>query len=106
MISEAVEQVESLVAEFEQLQREALLANPLLDFDKLLLMRRVPHGDPRRPHGTGYGVGEYIGLPRQSSKCNPNIDQPFDWDNEIAVLSPVTGRGCDHDRSTNHPAGG
>ena len=46
------------------------------------------------PHGTGYGVGEYIGLPRQSSKCHPNIDHPFDWDNEIAVLSPVTGDGA------------
>jgi len=83
----------ALVADFDRLQQEALLANPLLDFDRLLLIRRVPHGDPRRPHGRGYGVGEYIGLPRQSSKCNPNIEQPFDWDNEIAVLSPVRPEG-------------
>ena len=74
---------------FDRLQREALLANPLLDFDRLLLIRRQPHGDPRRQEGTGYGVGEYIGLPRQSSKCNPGIEEPFNWDNEIAVLQPV-----------------
>ena len=87
------ERVAWLVKQFDQLQREALLANPRLDFDQLLLIRRVPHGDPRRPQGTGYGVGEYIGLPRQSSKCNPNIDQPFAWQNEIAVLSPVRPDG-------------
>ncbi|MBC8874758.1 MAG: SUMF1/EgtB/PvdO family nonheme iron enzyme [Planctomycetes bacterium] len=87
------ERVDSLVGQFDELQREALMANPHLDFDKLLLIRRVPHGDPRRPHGRGYGVGEYIGLPRQSSKCNPNIEQPFQWDNEIAVLSLVSRDG-------------
>ena len=94
------ERVETLVRQFDQLQSEALLANPDLDFDRLLLIRRVPHGDPRRPQGTGYGVAEYIGLPRQSSKCNPNIERPFDWDNEIAVLSPVRPDGqSDHDLS-------
>ena len=72
-----LENVVSLVEGFDRLRREALLANPLLDFDRLLLIKRVPHGDPRRPHGTGYGVGEYIGLPRQSSKCHPNIDRRF-----------------------------
>jgi len=87
------ERVVVLVARFDQLQREALTANPALDFDQLLLIRRVPHGDPRRPHGRGYGVGEYIGLPRQSSKCNPNIEQPFKWDNDIAVLSPLSPEG-------------
>jgi formylglycine-generating enzyme required for sulfatase activity/cytochrome c553 len=85
---EGAEKVERLLADFDGLQREALLANPLLDFDRLLLIRRKPHGDPRMPIGTGYGVGEYIGLPRQSSKCNPGIERPLDWDNEIAALSP------------------
>ena len=47
------------------------MANPLLDFDRLLLIRRKPHGDPRRPDGHRLRLGEYIGLPRQSSKCNP-----------------------------------
>ena len=88
-----LERAVALVAEFDRLKEEALLTNPLLDFDRLLVIRRVPHGDPRRPHGTGYGVGEYIGLPRQSSKCNPNIEQPLDWENEIAMLSPVRPEG-------------
>jgi formylglycine-generating enzyme required for sulfatase activity len=87
------ERVEALVADFDRLQREALLASPLLDFDRLVLIQRKPDGDARRPDGTGYGLGEYIGLPRQSSKHNPGIDRPFDWDNEIAVLSPVRPEG-------------
>jgi len=87
------ERAEALVSDFDRLQREALLASPLLDFDRLVLVRRKPDGDARRPDGTGYGLGEYIGLPRQSSKCNPGIDRPFDWDNEIAVLSPVRPEG-------------
>ena len=49
------------------LKREALLANPLLDFDKLLLIKRVPIGDPRRPKGDGKGLGKFLGLPQQSS---------------------------------------
>ncbi len=87
------ERIEKLVADFRTLQREALLANPLLDFEQLLLIRRTPHGDPRMPHGTGYSLGEYIGLPRQTSKHNPDIDEHFNWDNEIAVLSPVRPEG-------------
>ncbi len=88
-----MERVAALVADFDRLQREALLANPLLDFDRLLVIRRKPDGDPRRAEGTGYGVGEYIGLPRQSSKCNPGIEKPFDWDNELALLQPVRPEG-------------
>jgi len=88
-----LEKLAALVAEFDALKREALLANPLLDFDRLVLIRRRPDGDPRRAEGTGFGVGEYIGLPRQSSKCNPGIDKPFDWDNQIAVLQPVRPEG-------------
>ncbi len=58
-----------------------------------MLVRRVPHGDPRRAMGRGYGVSEYLGYPRQSSKCNPGIEQPRNWDNEICVLSPVAPSG-------------
>ncbi len=87
------ERVAKLTADFDRLKSEALLANPLLDFKHLFVIRRVPHGDPRRAAGRGYGVGEYIGTPRQSSKCNPNIEEPFSWENEIAVLSPVRPSG-------------
>ncbi len=87
------EAVTRLVDDYDQLKREALLANPLLDFQRLLLVKRIPNGDPRRALGTGYLHGEYLGLPRQSSKCHPGIERPFDWDNEIAVLSPVGPKG-------------
>jgi formylglycine-generating enzyme required for sulfatase activity len=83
----------SLVADFDRLERESLLANPLLDFDRLLLVRRRPSCDARWPMDTGFGMGEYLGLPRQSSKHNPGIEEPFRWDNDIAVLQPVRPDG-------------
>ena len=45
---------------------EAMLANPLLDFDKLLLIKRLPLGDPRLAKNKR-GLGEFHGVPRQSS---------------------------------------
>jgi len=58
------------------LQREALLANPLLDFDKLLLIKR--------------GAGN-LGLP-QNWQANCGIGSRG-YDNEIAVLSPLGPQG-------------
>jgi formylglycine-generating enzyme required for sulfatase activity len=82
----AIEQVQDIVA----LQRNALLANPLLDFDRLLLIKRRPLDDPRRARGddnNDKSLGRYLGMPQQSSwqlHTMPNTDG---WDNEIAVLS-------------------
>ncbi len=76
------------------LKREALLANPLLDFDRLLVVKRKPVGDPRRAQGDDKGVGEFVGVPRQSSWNHgtmPNVDK---WTNEIAVLSPLRPDGA------------
>ncbi len=81
------------LAELETFQREALLANPLLDFEQLLVLKRVPLGGARRTSWEGFGYGEYLGIPRQSSwnyGTMPNVDQ---WTNEIAVLSPVRPEG-------------
>ena len=61
---------------FEQLKREALLANPLLDFDRLIVLKRKR--------------GQ-LGLP-VNHKCNTGIPQTG-YDNEIAVLSPIAGGG-------------
>jgi formylglycine-generating enzyme required for sulfatase activity len=85
--------VEGALAELEAFQREALLANPLLDFDQLLVLKRVPLGGARRTSWEGFGYGEYLGIPRQSSwnyGTMPNVDR---WTNEIAVLSPVKPAG-------------
>jgi len=60
--------------EFEALRRDALLANPLLDFDKLLLIKRRGH----------------LGLPQN---WQGNCVMRGGFDNEIAVLSPVRPGG-------------
>ena len=92
-----------LVDRFDALRYTALASNPLLDWDRLLLVRRTPHGDPRRAMGRGYGVAEYLGYPRQSSKCNPGIEQPLDWENDLCVLSPPAPDG--EIRTLYHPDG-
>ena len=64
------------MAKIEALRREALLANPLLDFDKLLLVRRREN---------------QMGLP-QNWQGNCSLPAPG-YDNQIAVLSPVRPGG-------------
>ncbi|MBE3135654.1 MAG: hypothetical protein IMZ55_19470, partial [Acidobacteria bacterium] len=80
-------------AAVERFQREALLTNPLLDFDKLLVVLRKPRDDARRPKGEGYGLGEFLGLPRQSSWQQDEIPDVDRWTNEIAVVSPLREAG-------------
>jgi formylglycine-generating enzyme required for sulfatase activity len=65
-----------LLREAEQLRRDALLANPLLDFDRLLLVRRKANA---------------LGLP-QNWQGNCAIGKNG-YDNQIAVLSPVRPDG-------------
>ncbi|HAK95058.1 MAG TPA: hypothetical protein DCM87_08675 [Planctomycetes bacterium] len=83
-----------LRARIEGLKRDALLANPLLDFDELLLVRRVPAGDPRRSRWADRGLGEYLGMPRQSSWHLGTMTNADAWVNEIALLSPVRPDGA------------
>ena len=66
----------SAISGLDQLRREALLANPLLDFDRLLVVKR---GAKR------------LGLP-QNWQSNSSISRQG-YDNEIAVLSPVGPEG-------------
>ena len=66
----------TVVETFSTLKQEALLANPLLDFDKLLLIKRSAN---------------QLGLPQN---WQGNCALPRDgYDNEIAVLSPVSPAG-------------
>ena len=65
-----------VLAILRRVRREALLANPLLDFDKLMLLKR------RRGQ---------LGLP-VNHMCNSGL-KPGGYDNEIAVLSPVGPTG-------------
>ena len=75
------------------LKREALLANPLLDFDRLLLIRRKPLGDPRRAKADGKGLGKVLGLPQQSSWQLDTMPNTLGWENSVAALSPVRPEG-------------
>lgn len=88
-----LKRVAALVGDFDRLQQESLLANPLLDFQKLLLIKRKPQGDPRRSTWADRGLGEYLGMPRQSSFTIATMNPKQEWENEIAVLSPVRPDG-------------
>lgn len=68
---------QGLQAELAQLRNDALLANPLLDFDRLLLLKRKR--------------GQ-LGLPT-NHQCNTALKQTG-YDNEIALLSPVRPGGA------------
>jgi len=88
----AFEQIQQILA----LQRRALLDNPLLDFDRLLVIKRKPLGNPRRARGdreNDKGLGRFLGLPQQSSWQLHTMTNTDGWDNEIAVLSPLQPTG-------------
>jgi len=74
----AAQEVKRLNDALVSLRREALLANPLLDFDKLLLVKRRANAPS-------------LGLPRnwQSNSCLKKTG----YDDAIEVLSPVTPEG-------------
>lgn len=75
--------------ELQKLQREALLANPLLDFDKVLLVKRksvryVPSARDKRIWYSKSPGGD-LGFP-SNHECNSSLAREG-YDNEIAVLS-------------------
>ncbi|MDR1816945.1 MAG: SUMF1/EgtB/PvdO family nonheme iron enzyme [Puniceicoccales bacterium] len=64
----------ALQPKLDALIREAALANPILDFDKILCIRRKPQG----------GQVGFISL---NSYTSADTVTKYGWDNEIAVLS-------------------
>ncbi len=82
---------------FLAFQREALLANPLLDFDQILLLRR--------DFGTQATdvIGKSLGMPTLNSHTHDTINHRG-WDNQICVLSDLRGDGDWHTLYT--PPGG
>ena len=84
------------IERFEAIRAEALLANPLLDFDRLLLVRRKDAREikPRPPLRMPFPndpIGHLNGLPVNFQSTGVLRQIPFD--NEIAVLSPVRRDG-------------
>ena len=85
-------------AEFWQLQRAALLANPLLDFPELLVVKRRPipptqpvnrrRGNDGQPLWISAGPGAEIGLP-SNHECNSSLCRQG-YDNELASCCPRT----------------
>jgi len=72
----AKQRIAEIAGKFAVLQSDALLANPLLAFDKLLLIKR--------------GAGS-LGLP-QNWQANCGTGR-YGYDNQIAVLSPIGPQG-------------
>jgi len=68
--------------EFRRLRARALLANPLLDFGRLLLVRRAVRNS---------GDWKQLGMP-SNHECNSSLRRTG-YDNEIAVLSPIRPDG-------------
>lgn len=64
-----------------RLRREALLANPLLDFDRILILLR------RFGDHANHVIGTSAGHP-DSFATEANL-RPSGWDNEIAILSNI-----------------
>jgi formylglycine-generating enzyme required for sulfatase activity len=84
------------VERFEALRAAALLGNPLLDFDRLLLVKRRDAREirPRPPLRMPFPndpIGHLNGLPVNFQGTGVLRQIPFD--NEIAVLSPVRPEG-------------
>jgi len=74
----ATEELQGVKEELVALRRKTLLANPLLDFDRLLLVKRGAHS-PR------------LGLP-QNWESNSSLAKTG-YDDQIVVLSPVSPDG-------------
>ncbi|MFC1764279.1 SUMF1/EgtB/PvdO family nonheme iron enzyme [Planctomycetota bacterium] len=69
------------------LKREALLANPLLDFDKILLVRRNLSGKARSATGTA------LGLPQLNADTLDTIKKPGQgWKDDVVELSNLRGQ--------------
>ena len=94
----------ALAGQLEGLRREALLSNPLLDFDRLLLVKRAyqlppnkwSKGKPRSPKKSPWSYderleGDALGLPVNHNSIFSI--RRSGYDNEIAVLSPVRPHG-------------
>ena len=71
----------NLDQQLRALAREALLANPLLDFDRLLVLKRVPSAPARRAIGGSLGIGDL------NAHTSDTIPRQGQFRDELAVLS-------------------
>ncbi len=71
----------------QNFQREALLSNPLLNFEKLLVVKRR---NPTKGKVLNHNLNKF-GIP-SNHECNSSLPRSG-YDNEIAMLSPVSPQG-------------
>jgi len=69
------------------LQCEALLANPLLDFDRLLVLKR---GFPKRETAR-HAMGGALGVGTLNAHTSDDTPREGHWDDEFAILSTLRG---------------
>jgi formylglycine-generating enzyme required for sulfatase activity len=90
----------ALAAELSAFRAKALLANPLLDFDRLLVVKRACSvGTPRYGRASDFyghfpfytAYGRELALPTNHNSL-AGVNQ-MGWDNEIAVVTPVRPDG-------------
>ena len=91
-----LESLAAAVQQFESLRSEALLANPLLDFDRLLFVKRADAGQRKSPPRVPGEAGNFVGNDTIGFLNGLPINfqgngylREIALDNEIAVLSPV-----------------
>jgi formylglycine-generating enzyme required for sulfatase activity len=70
-------------AHLAALAREALLANPLLDFDRLIVLKR---GFPK-PAAARRAMGHELGVGSLNAHTSDDIPRQGHWNDELAVLS-------------------
>ena len=69
-----------------QFRRDLLLSNPLLDFDRMLVMRRNFSSNARK------AISGNIGTATLNSRSLESLKNPADgWDNEIALMTDLRG---------------
>ena len=69
------------------LRREALLGNPLLDFDQLLVLRRGFTNAPAARHA----MGAALGVGSLNAHTSDDLPRQGHWNDEFAVLSNLRG---------------
>lgn len=75
-------------AEYEALKREALLANPLLDFDRLLLLER---GFPNPAHARS-AMGQALGVGSLNAHTSDDTPRQGRWNDRLIALSHLRGK--------------
>ncbi len=90
---QAIKKANKFAEQLIAFQQKALLANPLLDFNELILIKRKPSENPYLFSTSEKSIGRHLGLPQQSSWQLHTMDNIFDWDNEICILSPIAPGG-------------